>query len=89
MTFRFADAVFWLAVACCTVGHLAILRSVVVTPVGATDGRSASRRRALEIFWAVLPAIALAGVLTFTWRAMHTHVHVTHGPPASVASLTQ
>jgi heme/copper-type cytochrome/quinol oxidase subunit 2 len=88
MPLRFADVVFWLAVACCTVGHLAILRSIVTAPIGPTEHNSRTRR-ALEIFWAVLPAIILGAVLTFTWRAMHRHVHVAHGPPASVASLTR
>jgi heme/copper-type cytochrome/quinol oxidase subunit 2 len=88
MTFRFADVLFWLAAACCAIGHLAILRSVVMARGGA-DQQSERRHRVVEIVWAVLPGIALAVVLTFTWRAMHSHVHVMHMAPASVASAAR
>ena len=53
-----AKALFWAAVALCTVAHLAILRSVT---------RSMPGRR-LEITWALIPAIALAALLVMTWR---------------------
>ena len=86
MTFRFADVLFWLAALSCAVGHIAILHSAVSTPLGPSGERSAVRRRVVEIIWAVLPGIVLAVVFLFTWRAMHHHVHVTHGAPASVAS---
>ena len=73
MSFRLADAIFWIAVACCSVAQLAIIRSVVVSPARASDsGIATSRaRRAGEIAWAVLPGIALAVVLILTWRTMH------------------
>ena len=73
MSFSVADAIFWVAVACCTVAQLAILRSVVISPAVAADsGAPASGwRRASEIAWAVIPGIALAVVLVFTWNAMH------------------
>ncbi len=86
MTFRFADAVFWLAVTCCAVGHLAILRSIVVTPGPTGDAGAGQRRRILEIVWAIVPAIALVIVLGFTWRAMHHTAHVHLDAAASVAS---
>jgi heme/copper-type cytochrome/quinol oxidase subunit 2 len=89
MTFRFADAVFWFAVACCTVGHLAILRSIVVTPIASGDPRSERRRRFLEVVWAIVPGVALAVVLVFTWRAIHRTAHPTHDMPASVAIKLQ
>ena len=89
MTFRFTDVVFWLAAASCAVGHIAILHSIVATPLPADDRRSENRRRAVEIVWAVLPGIALAFVLIFTWRDMHQHVHVTHGSAESIATSRQ
>jgi len=74
MSVRLADAIFWVAVACCSVAQLAILHSVIVSPARvAQPGVATSRaRRAAEIAWAVLPGIALAIVFVFTWRAVHT-----------------
>ncbi|MGH7619448.1 MAG: hypothetical protein ACREPM_19700 [Gemmatimonadaceae bacterium] len=75
MPFRFADAIFWIAVACSAVAQLAIIRSAIVSPARVSSGDAAvptsAARRAGEIAWAVLPGIALAVVLVLTWRAMH------------------
>jgi heme/copper-type cytochrome/quinol oxidase subunit 2 len=74
MPFRLADAIFWVAVACCTIAQLAILHSVIISPASARAASSATpasvSRRAGEIVWAVLPGIALAVVLVYTRRAM-------------------
>ena len=74
MPFRLADAIFWISVACCVIAQVAILRSVLRTPPAVQSGASAttssSSRRATEIAWAVIPGIALAALLVFTWRAM-------------------
>ena len=72
MSFSLADAIFWVAVACCVVAQLAIVHSVVISPARVADSPpTTAGRRAAEIAWAVLPGIALAGVLLLTWRAMH------------------
>jgi hypothetical protein len=75
MSFRLADAIFWIAVACCSVAQLAIIRSAIVSPARASDSGVATSpaRRAAEIAWAVLPGVALAAVLVFTWQAIHPH----------------
>lgn len=71
MSLRIADAIFWIAVACCVVAQLAIVRSVVVSPARAADREPASMsRRVGEIAWAILPGVALAVVFLFTWRAI-------------------
>jgi heme/copper-type cytochrome/quinol oxidase subunit 2 len=76
MSFPLADAIFWIAVACCSVAQLAIIRSAIVSPARVAGGAPTSAaRRAAEIAWAVIPGVALAAVLVFTWRAMH-HVPV-------------
>jgi hypothetical protein len=72
MSIVFADAIFWVAVACCTIAQSAILRSILATP--ATPHPSApmrTGRRAIEAAWAVLPGVALGVVLCFTWAAIH------------------
>jgi heme/copper-type cytochrome/quinol oxidase subunit 2 len=72
MSLRIADAIFWIAVACCVVAQLAIVQSVVVSPARAADHEPASAtRRIAEIAWAILPGVALAVVFVFTWRAIH------------------
>ena len=84
MSSAFADAIFWIAVACCSIAQLAILRSAVVSPAQRPSVAGASTtsgaRRAAEIAWAVIPGIALAVVLLLTWRAMHV---VQLGMPAN------
>ena len=83
MSNALADAIFWIAVASCTVAQVAILRSIFNTsPQGAPTATPGAPRihRAMEIVWAILPAIALAGVLLLTWRAMQSEraAHVGH-----------
>ena len=73
MSNALADAIFWIAVASCTVAQVAILRSIFnKTPEGAPAATPGAPRihRAMEIVWAIVPAVALAGVLLLTWRAM-------------------
>lgn len=73
MSNALADAIFWIAVASCTIAQVAILRSIfTVAPQGSPPAAAGAPRihRAMEIMWAILPAIALAGVLVITWRAM-------------------
>lgn len=86
MPFSTADAIFWVAVACCAVAQVAILRSVLVSPVEAGEPvRSSVWRRTAEIAWAVLPGIALAVVLVYTWRA----IHESHTAATPVAAMLQ
>jgi len=55
------EALFWIAVACCVLASAAILRATVAAP-------GASRaRRAIEVAYAVVPALMLAAVLGATW----------------------
>ena len=77
-----ADAIFWIAVACCAIAQAAIIRSVIVgqsraLQVARQEGvtRASAGRRAVELAWAVLPGVALAVVFLFTWRAMH-EIHI-------------
>ena len=73
MLSHLADAIFWVAVACCTIAQVAILVSVVASPVRLADAsaRSSMARRSSEVAWAILPGVALALVLVSTWHAMH------------------
>jgi hypothetical protein len=71
MSIHLADAIFWIAVACCSVAQLAILHSVVISPARMASRDTSSARRIAEIAWAVLPGIALVFVFLATWQAMH------------------
>lgn len=78
-----AESLFWVAALACGVAQIAILRAVLVDPPRdasrdadpAPDPHRASlatrRGRAAEATWAVLPGIALALVLLWTWHAVH------------------
>ncbi len=72
MPFPLADAIFWVAVACCTIAQLAILHSVFIARHAGSDSPtpSSSGRRGSEIAWAVLPAFALIAVFFYTWKAL-------------------
>lgn len=68
----FADGLFWSSVACCAYAQFLILRSVggrrhAAEPSAAPMPRP---RGAIEMLWAVVPALALAVVLVVTWRTM-------------------
>ena len=66
------DAVFWVAVVCCAVAQLFILRAALATRSATAAAASLPPiRRAVEVVWVLVPAVALALVFAATWRAMH------------------
>ena len=93
MSSSFANTVFWVAVACCVVAQAALLRSVLtVRPLerpASAVGPLAPVRQWLEVLWAVVPALGLAGLLWLTWRQMHPTTAVQPvGAPAGAAIAT-
>jgi heme/copper-type cytochrome/quinol oxidase subunit 2 len=73
MRLSFAAGLFWLSVACCAVAQIYIIRSVQQGRQRSEAPVVASRSGyGVELAWAVLPAIGLAFLLLFTWRAMRT-----------------
>ena len=90
MSNALGDAIFWVAVASCTIAQVAILRSIFNTsPEGAPAVTAGAPRirRAMEIVWAILPAIALAGVLALTWKAMQRDRRIDAGQSGNSVSL--
>lgn len=62
---------FWVAVACCVVAQLYILRAVFrVIPAETASANVPQPRRWIEIAWAILPAGLLALVFIGAWRTM-------------------
>jgi len=61
MSLTLATVIFWVAVACCAVAQVAIVRSALLSP---------STKRSIDIVWSVLPGVGLAALLVFTWKAL-------------------
>lgn len=74
MNISFASAIFWIAALCFIVAEVAIVRSAI-TARGAppATGTLPPAHYGEDIVWAVLPAVALAVVLLFTWNAIQNH----------------
>ena len=87
MSRSLADAAFWLAVVLCAVAQLLILRSALVARPAPVDRQVPESRRPIEVLWAIVPAIALAVVLVFTWRAMHPAPSAPAGAPDPTGSV--
>lgn len=64
---RAEAVVFAVCVAACVVAHVAILKSVLRARTAAPDPNVPRPKLLVEIAWALVPAIALAFVLTATW----------------------
>jgi hypothetical protein len=62
-----AEALFWIAAVATAIAQAFILRSTI-RGMRAADPRA---RGVWEWVWAILPAVALAGVFVWTWYAMH------------------
>ena len=77
---------FWLAVACCVVAQIAILRSALKTPP-ASDSLVPAPARWSEVVWTLVPAVGLAVVLVFTWRAVEAHGQADAIRPAQSSAV--
>jgi heme/copper-type cytochrome/quinol oxidase subunit 2 len=88
MRLSFANGLFWTSVACCAVAQFFILRSVRgrdhVRPEPTTP--LPRQRDGMELLWAVVPAVALAVLLLFTWRAVYGAAAGTHTAPVIEAA---
>ena len=73
--------VFAVCAAACIVAHVAILRSVVRARSTASDPGVPRPNLLVEVAWALVPAIALAFVLTATWAKI---VERDGAPPPSL-----
>lgn len=75
-------AIFWVSVACCAVASAAIVRATVV---GGASGAATGRRRAIEIAYAVVPAVALALTLAATWPRVRDARRASEQPAPAAA----
>ena len=96
MTASLAAFLFWISVAVCAVAELAIVaatarasrRATVAADVPQVDGARPlpATRRWLEVLYAVVPAVVLAVLFVFTWRAMHP-APIGDQPSATIRSV--
>jgi hypothetical protein len=88
MRLSFADGLFWTSVACCALAQFFILRSVGGRRhVPEPTARLPRQRGGMELLWATVPAVVLAVLLLFTWRAVRaSQVHVQPAVPAMEAA---
>ena len=89
MRLSFADGLFWLSVACCAIAQFFIIRSVRGSRhVPEPAANVPHSRGGIEMMLAVLPAIGLAMLLFFTWRAVRAtdDAAPVRAPSASVAT---
>ena len=71
MHLSFANGLFWTSVAFCLVAQLLIVRSVLgARHVPAPAADVPRSRGVVEVVWALVPAVALAVLLVFTYRAI-------------------
>ena len=83
MSSTLPNALFWIAAVLAIVGQLAILYSTfIAVPSARSAGKAppleaTGPQRALETFWAWLPAVGLVFVLLLTWRAVQSPAGVT------------
>ena len=83
-----ATILFWISVACCLVAQLLIVRSVLAARgLPAVRPELPRARGSVEVMWAVVPGIALAVILCFTWRAIGGETRAA--APADAAAVAE
>jgi heme/copper-type cytochrome/quinol oxidase subunit 2 len=79
---------FWIAAAVVAIAELLILRAALSGRTrGTAESESSPTRRAVELAYAVVPALALVAILYLTWRAVDapaTAARGSHVPAAPV-----
>jgi heme/copper-type cytochrome/quinol oxidase subunit 2 len=70
---RVVVVVFALCATCCVVGHVAILHSIIGRRSATVEPGVPRPKVFAEIIWALIPALALALVLTATWGRVRDH----------------
>jgi heme/copper-type cytochrome/quinol oxidase subunit 2 len=80
-------ALFWSCAVLCLVAQIAILRSTLAAPRPVDPAAPVVPRgvRPLEMLWAVVPAVALALLFVFTWKAANQPPVLRWTPAAAPA----
>ena len=79
-------ALFWSSAICCLLAQVLIVRSVLGARALPDPRPELPRSRdGVELFWALLPAVALGVLFFFTWRAIERRTVVEH--PTSPSTM--
>ena len=71
---------FWIATAVVAIAELLILRSALSGRApGTVEAESSPARRAVELAYAIVPALALVAILYLTWRAIEAPAAAARG----------
>ncbi len=82
-----ATTIFWVAVVLCVIAHRYILRSAFAAGATVTHSHTLPPiRRAAEVLWVVLPAVALVFLLVATWRAIQANQRPAADPVTQVTA---
>lgn len=82
-----ATTIFWVAVVLCVIAHRYILRSAFAAGAAVQHTHTLPPiRRAAEVFWVILPAVALVFLLVATWRAIQVRTAPSSAPSAAVTA---
>jgi heme/copper-type cytochrome/quinol oxidase subunit 2 len=81
-----SQVLFWCACAVLAVAQLAVLRAALAGRTPPPSSRTGAR--ALELFWIVLPAVALIVVLSWTWRSLPGRRATAIAPAGQVGTST-
>jgi heme/copper-type cytochrome/quinol oxidase subunit 2 len=88
MNLSLAEAIFWVAALACVVAQIALVRSSLHTKDETRSELVPASSRSGELFWTMLPAIALSIVLFATWRKLaqrDEHEHMDHSAMSTAA----
>ncbi len=82
-----ATTIFWVAVVLCVIAHRFILRSAFAAGAAVEHSHTLPpTRKAVELTWVLLPAVALVFLFIATWRAIEAR-RVTHVSPTAEATV--
>ena len=85
MSLSLPSLLFWSSAACCLVAQALIVRSVLrVQALPEPRPELPRSRNGVELFWALVPAIALGVLFFFTWRAIEQRTELRQLTSASM-----
>jgi heme/copper-type cytochrome/quinol oxidase subunit 2 len=83
MSLSLPALLFWSSAACCLVAQVLIVRSVLrVQALPEPRPELPRSRGGVELFWALVPAVALLVLFFFTWRAIEQRATLGRLSPA-------
>ena len=84
------ELLFWTSAICCLLAQVLIVRSVLaVRRLPEPRPELARSRDGVELFWALLPAVALGVLFFFTWRAIEQRTSLEHAASAPTMEVAR